>query len=97
MIKPLLQPQLKLFEYMVVGKLIVVTGVPSVLEMLSPGENSIVALPDDEGEFIWALGLVLADSELCARVSERARSDTARYTREKSTDGIIDGVGVGSA
>ena len=30
---------LKLFEYMAVGKPIVATGVPSVLEILMPGEK----------------------------------------------------------
>ena len=88
---------LKLFEYMAAGKPIVATGIPSVLEILKPGENSVVTPPDDEEEFIWALGLVLSDSELCARISERARSDAAEYTWEKRVERIINGVGVGAA
>ena len=88
---------LKLFEYMAAGKPIVATGVPSVLEILSLGENSIVTPPDDEGEFVRALGLVLADSELCARISESARSDAAEYTWEKRVEKIIEGVGIGNA
>lgn len=87
---------LKLFEYMAAGKPIVATGVPSVLEILRPGENSVVTPPDDGGEFIRVLGLVLADSELCARVSERARSDAAEYTWEKRVERIIDGIGEGA-
>ncbi len=85
---------LKLFEYMAAGKPIVATGVPSVLEILRPGENSVVTPPDDSGEFIRVLGLVLADSKLCTRVSERARSDAVGYTWEKRVEKIIDGVGV---
>ena len=46
-------------------------GFPSVLEILRPGENSVVIPPDNAGAFIRALGLVLADSELCARISEK--------------------------
>ena len=88
---------LKLFEYMAAGKPIVATEVPSVLEILSPGENSIVTPPDDEGEFVRALGLVLADSELCARISEGARSDAAEYTWEKRAERIIEGVGIQGA
>ena len=80
---------LKLFEYMAAGKPIVATGVPSVLEILNPGENSIVTPPDDEGEFIRALELVLADSEICARISEGARSDAAGYTWERRVERII--------
>ena len=85
---------LKLFEYMAAGKPIVATGVPSVLEILSPGENSIVTPPDDEGEFIRALGLVLADSELSAYISESARSDAVGYTWEKRVEKIVEMVGV---
>ena len=81
---------LKLFEYMAAGKPIVATGVPSVLEILTPGENSVVTSPDDAEEFIEALGLVLCDSELCARISQCARSDAAGYTWEKRVERIID-------
>ncbi len=82
---------LKLFEYMAAGKPIVATGVPSVLEILRPGENSVVTPPDNAVEFIRALELVLADPELCARISEGARSDAAEYTWEKRVESIISG------
>ena len=85
---------LKLFEYMAAGKPIVATGVPSVLEILRPGENSVVAPPDDAEEFLRGLRLVLGDPGLCARISERARSDAADYTWEKRVEKIIRGVGV---
>ena len=83
---------LKLFEYMATGKPIVATGVPSVLEILKPGENSVVIPPDDEEEFIRALEAVLGDSELCARISEKARSDASKYTWERRIERIIEGV-----
>ena len=82
---------LKLFEYMAAGKPIVATGVPSVLEILRPGENSVVTSPDNAVEFIRAFELVLADPELCARISEGARSDAAEYTWEKRVESIISG------
>ena len=82
---------LKLFEYMAAGKPIVATGVPSVLEILRSGENSVVTPPDNAGEFIRALELVLADTELCARISEGARSDAAEYTWEKRVERIVEG------
>ena len=65
---------------MAAAKPIVATGVPSVLEILSPGENSVGTPPDDEGEFIRALGLVLGDSGLCARISS-GPGRTLRGTR----------------
>ena len=85
---------LKLFEYMAAGKPIVATGIPSVLEILRPGENSVVTPPDDEEAFIRALGTVLGDSELCTRISERARSDAAGYTWERRVERIIEMIGV---
>ena len=85
---------LKLFEYMAAGKPIVATGVPSVLEILRPGENSVIAPPDDAEEFLRGLRLVLGDPELCARLADRARSDAADYTWEKRVEKIIKGVGV---
>ena len=88
---------LKLFEYMAAGKPIVATGVPSVLEILRPGENSVVTPPDDEEKFIRALGPVLTDSELCARISKGARSDAAGYTWERRVERMIDGIGISVA
>ena len=85
---------LKLFEYMAAGKPIVAAGVPSVLEILRPGQNSVVTPPDNGGEFIRALGLVLGDPKLCARISEGACTDAAEYTWEKRVEKIIEGVGV---
>ena len=82
---------------MAAGKPIVATGVPSVLEILAPGENSVVTSPDYAEEFIEALGLVLGDSEFCARISERARSDAAEYMWEKRVERIINGVGMSAA
>ena len=43
---------LKLFEYMAAGKHIVATGVPSILEILRSGENSVVTPLDDAEEFL---------------------------------------------
>ncbi len=85
---------LKLFEYMAAGKPIVATGVSSVLEILRPGENSVVTPPDNGGEFIRVLALVLADAELCSRISEGARSNAVEYTWEKRVGKIIEGVGI---
>ena len=70
---------------MAAGKPIVATGVSSVLEILRPGENSVVTPPDNGGEFVRALALVLADSELRTRISKVARSDADGYTWGKKS------------
>ena len=86
---------LKLFEYMAAGKPIVATGVSSVLEILRPGQNSVVTPPDNGGEFIRVLGLVLADCR-ALRTDFRSvlTSDAAGYTWEKRVEKIIEGVGI---
>ena len=53
---------------MAAGKPIVAAGVPSVLEILNPWENSVVVPPDDPEEFLRVLRLVLGEPELCARI-----------------------------
>ena len=78
---------LKLFEYMAAGKPIVATGVPSVLEILTPEEKiQLLLLQMTRRNFFEALGFVLGDSELCVRISQCARSDAAEYTWEKRVE-----------
>ncbi len=85
---------LKLFEYMAAAKPIVATAVPSVLEILRHGENSVLVPPDNDDEFFQALGLVLSDQRLCERISKTVKLDAAEYTWEKRVERIIDSIEV---
>lgn len=85
---------LKLFEYMAAGKPIVATEIPSVMEVLEPGRNSVTVPPDDSRKFIDALSMVLEDQDLRSRISRNALSDAGRYTWEKRVERIIGGLGV---
>lgn len=84
---------LKLFEYMAAAKPIVATEIPSVMEILEPGRNSVTVPPDDPRKFIDALSAVLADAELSSRISQNALSDAGLYTWEKRVERIIGELG----
>ena len=80
---------LKLFEYMAAGKPIVATSIPSVLEILESGRNSVTVAPDNAEEFISALEFVLRDPEFCSRISSSALEDVRKYTWENRVRKII--------
>ena len=66
----------KLFEYMAAGRPIVATGVSSVLEILRPGENSLVAFLMTRRNFFGHLGL-------CSTILSFARGSRKELTRTR--------------
>ena len=87
---------LKVFEYMAAGKPIVATEIPSVLEILEPGRNSVTVPPDDPREFFDAISSLINDPDLCARISQNALSDVQKHTWKKRAEKIITGLGIAS-
>ena len=87
---------LKVFEYMAAAKPIVATEIPSVLEILEPGRNSVTVPPDDPGKFFAALSSLIGDPDLRARISKNALSDVREYTWEKRAEKILTGLGIAS-
>ena len=85
---------LKVFEYMAAGKPIVATEIPSVLEILETGRNSVIVAPDDPGEFFDAVSSLIDDPDLCARISKNALSDVRQYTWKKRAEKILTGLGI---
>ena len=80
---------LKVFEYMAAGKPIVATEIPSVLEILEPGRNSVTVAPDNPKKFFDALSSLINDPDLCARISRNALSDVQQYTWKKRVEKIM--------
>ena len=87
---------LKVFEYMAAGKPIVATEIPSVLEILEPGRNSVIVPPDDPGMFFDAISSLIGDPDLRARISKNALSDVREYTWKKRAEKILTGLGIAS-
>ncbi len=80
---------LKLFEYMATGKPIVATAIPSVLEILESGKNSVTVSPNNSEEFFSALEFVLSEPEFCSKISSSALEDIKKYTWENRVRKII--------
>ena len=87
---------LKVFEYMAAGKPIVATEIPSVLEILEPGINSVTVPPDDPKEFFAALLSLINDPNLCMRISKNALSDVRKYTWKNRAEKILTDLGIAS-
>ena len=70
---------MKMFEYMACGRAILSSDLPVLHEVLNPG-NAVFCPPEDFSAWQTALADLLANPELRRSLSERARSDAARYT-----------------
>ncbi len=73
---------IKLFEYMAAARPIVATGIPSVLEILTDGENAIVVEPDSSEAFAEGVESAINNSTLAEEVGKKAGEDARRYTWE---------------
>ena len=87
---------LKVFEYMAAGKPIVATEIPSVLEILESGRNSVIVPPDDPREFFDAVSFLIDDPGTGAQISRNALSDVQQYTWKKRVEKIMTGLGIAS-
>lgn len=61
-------------EYMAAGRPIVATAVPGVVSLLRDGEDGILVPPDSPPHLAAAIGTLLADRKLAARVAATARA-----------------------
>jgi glycosyltransferase involved in cell wall biosynthesis len=80
---------LKLFEYMAAGRPIVATGRPVLREVLTDGENALLARPDDPADLATQINALLADETLRATLSKQARGDVEAYTWTARADSIL--------
>jgi glycosyltransferase involved in cell wall biosynthesis len=71
---------LKLFEYMVTGRAIVASDLPSIREVLTDGENALLVAPGDATALAGAVRKLVADRALAARLARAAFEKSAEYT-----------------
>jgi glycosyltransferase involved in cell wall biosynthesis len=83
---------LKLFEYMAAGVPIVASDLPSLRDVLRPGENAMLVGPGDTRALGQAIRAVLEDVELAGRLGEQARRDAKNYTWNRRTAAILKAV-----
>lgn len=80
---------LKLFEYMVAKRPMVVSDLPSMREVLNE-KLCAFALPDDPKSFAKAIKEVLSNNEVAKEIAENAYSKVKQYSWDKRAKSIID-------
>jgi len=71
---------LKLFEALAAGRAIVASDLPSSREVLSHEQNALLVPPGDPGALADALGRLLYEPGLAARLAQNAFLSAARYS-----------------
>jgi glycosyltransferase involved in cell wall biosynthesis len=80
---------LKLFEYMAASKPIVACAVPSVMEILEDGKNSVLVTPEDPKAIAQGIERVIEDPALARRIARQAYLDVQKYSWEKRAEKIL--------
>ena len=81
-----------MLEAMAVGKAVVVTRVGGIPEAVSDGDNGLLVPPRDVAALAAALGRVLADQALRARLGARARDSVAERFSTAVVGATLSGV-----
>jgi glycosyltransferase involved in cell wall biosynthesis len=71
---------LKVFEALAAGLPLVASDLPSLREVLSDGEDAVLAAPDDEAALAQAIRRLLGDAELRAALAARGRARAAEHS-----------------
>lgn len=79
---------IKLFEYMASRKPIIASDMPSIREILNPG-NAVLAMPGEASSFVQGIAKVIDNKELAESITTRAFSDVQNYTWEKRAQKIL--------
>lgn len=74
---------LKLFEYMAAEVPIVASDLPSIREILRPGENAWLVPPGDPQLLAAGMNKIFGDRLLTRQIAERAREDVQAFTWQK--------------
>jgi len=80
---------LKIFEYMASGVPMVATDLPSLREVLTDGENVLMAQPGDETSMSNCLEQLLTQPQLRTKVARAALNTVKEYTWEKRAARVL--------
>lgn len=79
---------MKLFEYMASAKPIVATSIPTVLEVLEDGEDSVLVPPGDKNALVGGILKCLTDKNFSEQIAKKAREKVRCYTWEGRAEKI---------
>lgn len=83
---------IKLFEYMASGSPIVASDLPSIREVLTPGENALLSPPGDSTSLAASIAELLDNPAEARRLAAAARQDVGKYTWKKRAERILAGL-----
>lgn len=70
---------MKLFEYLALGKAVLVPAYGPVAEIVTSGENGMLFRPRDAGDFVEKFRTLASDPELRTRIGRNARVSVERF------------------
>ena len=80
---------LKLFDYLTLGKPIVVAGVDGHREVVTEGENAVLFSRDDPEHLAKRIMEVVENPELARKISEGALQTASLYTYDKRAERLV--------
>lgn len=83
---------MKLHEYLAMGKPVIASRMGQSAELITNGENGFLYEPDDAGELLALLRLLIQDADLRRRLGRaaRTRSRAVAWTWEKNAAAILE-------
>ncbi|MGH7885214.1 MAG: glycosyltransferase family 4 protein [Thermodesulfobacteriota bacterium] len=83
---------IKLFEYMAAERPIIASSIPSVMEILKDGMNSVIIEPGNGEELAKTIRGLIKDKNIALFIAKNARREVSKYTWEKRVEKIISGL-----
>jgi len=80
---------IKLFEAMAAGRLVIASDLPTIREVIRPGENGLLVPANDPAAWICAIEQVQAASDQAARMARQARVDAAGYSWQARAERLL--------
>ncbi|MET0029437.1 MAG: glycosyltransferase family 4 protein [Candidatus Thiodiazotropha sp.] len=85
---------MKLFEAMAAGRPVIASDIPPLREILSHGQNALLADPKDPAAWLAAVAQLRDDPELALRLARQARQDASAYSWPQRAAGIAGAIGL---
>ena len=80
---------MKLFEYMMAGRTIIASDLPSTREVVSHGESAFLVPPSDVAALAEALRTLRDDVDLRRKLGAQAAQDALQYTWQARAERIL--------
>jgi glycosyltransferase involved in cell wall biosynthesis len=84
---------LKLFEYMAAGSAVVAAALPSIAEVVSPGESALLVPPNDVESLAVAIATLRRDAGLRAQLGARAKQAAQAFAWDVRARRLLQALG----